>query len=63
MNNRQIVLASRPIGVPDESNFRIETSSLPKIDNGQVLLVQKYLSVDPYMRCRLSDFQIVFSTV
>jgi len=57
MNNRQIVLASRPTGVPDESNFRIETSSLPKIDNGQVLLVQKYLSVDPYMRWRLSDFK------
>ncbi|MBL7733863.1 MAG: NADP-dependent oxidoreductase [Chitinophagaceae bacterium] len=57
MDNRQIVLASRPTGVPDDTNFRIETVSLPEPGNGQILLAQKYLSVDPYMRWRLSDFK------
>lgn len=55
-HSRQIVLANRPAGVPDESNFRVEYITLPEVEDGEILLQQKYLSVDPYMRWRLSDF-------
>nr|WP_255712266.1 NADP-dependent oxidoreductase [Xenorhabdus sp. PB30.3] len=52
--NRQIVLASRPEGTPVESNFSLEESSIPSPSEGQVLLKLHYLSLDPYMRGRMS---------
>jgi NADPH-dependent curcumin reductase CurA len=52
---RQIVLASRPIGIPMPADFRLETGSLPAPSDGQLLLQTKYLSLDPYMRGRMND--------
>jgi NADPH-dependent curcumin reductase CurA len=51
----QIVLASRPIGIPTPADFRLETGSLPVPSDGQLLLQTKYLSLDPYMRGRMND--------
>ncbi|GAD89895.1 putative zinc-containing alcohol dehydrogenase [Vibrio halioticoli NBRC 102217] len=53
--NRQLVLASRPVGAPTPENFRLVTTELPKIAEGEVLLRSVYLSLDPYMRGRMSD--------
>ncbi|MGL4668670.1 MAG: NADP-dependent oxidoreductase [Saezia sp.] len=53
--NRSIQLASRPIGEPKAENFRLEESSLPKMASGEILLRTIYLSLDPYMRGRMSD--------
>jgi len=53
--NRRIVLASRPKGAPVAENFRHEESSLPALADGQLLLRTVYLSLDPYMRGRMSD--------
>ncbi|NOH97617.1 NADP-dependent oxidoreductase [Vibrio sp. 99-70-13A1] len=53
--NRQIVLASRPQGAPIHSNFRLENVAAPSIQDGEVLLRSVYLSLDPYMRGRMSD--------
>ncbi len=53
--NRRIVLASRPHGKPTEENFRLETSAIPTIQSNEVLLRSVYLSLDPYMRGRMSD--------
>ena len=53
--NRRIVLQSRPVGVPTADNFRIETGAVPEPAPGQVLLRTRYLSLDPYMRGRMSD--------
>src|SRR5690348_18380350 len=53
--NRRIVLASRPQGMPAPSDFRLETVELPPLADGQVLLRTLYLSLDPYMRGRMSD--------
>lgn len=50
----QIVLASRPEGRPRADNVRIETRTLPDPSDGQVLLQILYLSLDPYMRGRMS---------
>jgi NADPH-dependent curcumin reductase CurA len=53
--NRRIVLASRPSGTPTAANFRLEQTSVPQIKDGEVLLRTLYLSLDPYMRSRMSD--------
>ncbi|WP_347558129.1 NADP-dependent oxidoreductase [Robbsia sp. KACC 23696] len=52
---RRIVLNSRPQGVPTSDNFRLEESTLPEPNDGEVSLRVRYLSLDPYMRGRMSD--------
>jgi hypothetical protein len=54
-SNRQILLASRPIGAPTAENFRLEHSGIPAPATGQLLVRNLYLSLDPYMRGRMSD--------
>jgi NADPH-dependent curcumin reductase CurA len=53
--HRRIVLASRPTSAPKEDNFRLETVPIPDLAPGQVLVRHHYLSLDPYMRGRMSD--------
>lgn len=53
--NRRIVLASRPHGVPTPQAFRLEQVPVPQPQDGEVLLRAVYLSLDPYMRGRMSD--------
>jgi NADPH-dependent curcumin reductase len=53
--NRRIVLAARPQGAPTPQDFRIEEVPVPTPSEGQVLLRTVYLSLDPYMRGRMSD--------
>lgn len=53
--NRRFLLASRPHGEPTADNFRLETVPTPQPAAGQVLLRTVYLSLDPYMRGRMSD--------
>ena len=55
MDTRQIVLASRPLGLPSTGNFRTETRELDELKEGEVLLKSWYFSVDPYMRGRMSN--------
>ncbi|WP_445357891.1 NADP-dependent oxidoreductase [Microbulbifer sp. ANSA002] len=53
--NRRVVLASRPEGAPSEDNFSIEELGVPEPARGEVLLRTVFLSLDPYMRGRMSD--------
>lgn len=53
--NRQILLAKRPKGWPDDSIFRLVESPIPNPGDGEVLVRTVYLSVDPYMRGRMND--------
>ncbi|ABX17901.1 NADP-dependent oxidoreductase [Burkholderia multivorans] len=53
--NRRIVLNSRPVGAPTANDFRLETGDVPTPGAGQVLLRTVWLSLDPYMRGRMSD--------
>jgi hypothetical protein len=53
--NRRIVLNARPHGAPTAVDFRLESDPVPKPEAGQVLLRTLYLSLDPYMRGRMSD--------
>ncbi|MBA0459956.1 NADP-dependent oxidoreductase [Stenotrophomonas maltophilia] len=51
----RIVLASRPQGAPSAANFRLEQAALPAFGDGEVLLRNRYLSLDPYMRGRMDE--------
>ncbi|MDL5032135.1 NADP-dependent oxidoreductase [Pelomonas sp. APW6] len=53
--NRQIHLVSRPAGEPTADNFRLVEAPLPAVQDGQVLVRNHYLSLDPYMRGRMND--------
>lgn len=53
--NRRIVLNSRPAGAPAADNFRLEEAAVPVPADGELLLRTLYLSLDPYMRIRMSD--------
>jgi len=52
--NRQFVLAARPVGMPKESDFSLVEAPIPALASGQILLRTLYLSVDPYMRGRMT---------
>src|SRR5262245_7974835 len=53
--NRQIHLASRPVGFPKDSDFKLVETSVPTPPDGQMLVRMLYVSVDPYMRGRMND--------
>src|SRR5579864_5561564 len=52
--NRQIKLAARPVGLPKESDFTLVDAATPSLTEGQALVKTVYLSVDPYMRGRIT---------
>lgn len=62
MEIRQIVLASRPHGMPTVDNFRIEAFELPVLEEDEVLVKGLYYSVDPYMRGRMNEAKSYIST-
>ncbi len=51
---QRIVLAARPRGPVVEENFRLENVAVPALAEGEVLVRNHYLSLDPYMRGRMS---------
>jgi NADPH-dependent curcumin reductase len=53
--NRQILLASRPQGPVTEDNFRLVEQPIPEPADGEVLIRNEWLSLDPYMRGRMND--------
>ncbi|ASJ70862.1 NADP-dependent oxidoreductase [Granulosicoccus antarcticus] len=53
--NRQIVLAERPKGEPTQNTLKLEENAVPTAGENQMLLRTEYLSLDPYMRGRMSD--------
>lgn len=55
MNNQAILLHKRPVGNPVEDDFKFVTEEIPGLKNGEILLKTRYVSVDPYLRGRMSD--------
>ncbi len=53
--NKQVLLASRPQGAVTEANFRMVEVPVGKLAPGEVLVRNEWLSLDPYMRGRMSD--------
>jgi NADPH-dependent curcumin reductase len=52
--NRQVLLKSRPDGAPGLDNFEFAQRPVPEPGDGEVLMRNRYLSLDPYMRGRMS---------
>jgi NADPH-dependent curcumin reductase CurA len=52
---QRIVLASRPVGEPTLDNFHSEKLPIPHFRSDEMLLRTLWLSLDPYMRGRMSD--------
>jgi len=48
--NRQVILVSRPDGIPQEANFEVREVALPELQDGEILVRNHVLSVDPAMR-------------
>jgi NADPH-dependent curcumin reductase CurA len=55
--NRQILLDNRPTGEASESNFRLVSTDIAPLNEGEVLVRHHYLSLDPYMRGRMNDIK------
>ncbi len=53
--NRQITLAARPVGFPKDSDFALVETAMPAAGPGEVLVRSQWLSLDPYMRGRMSE--------
>ncbi len=54
-SNRQILLDNRPEGEATTGNFKLVTTDTPALKDGEVLVRNHYLSLDPYMRGRMND--------
>jgi NADPH-dependent curcumin reductase CurA len=55
--NREVRLAARPSGFPKESDFELAETPIPEPGDGEVLVRNVFLSVDPYMRSRMNDMK------
>ena len=53
----QIVLAKRPVGDVTADCFREEKAKLPTLNDGELLIASRFLSLDPYMRPRMSELR------
>jgi NADPH-dependent curcumin reductase CurA len=53
--NKQIKLAKRPVGLPDASTWTFETNPIPEVGEGQILIKNHYVSLDPAMRGWVRD--------
>ncbi len=55
MKNKVILLNKRPIGKPTLDDFKTVHEEIAAIENGEMLLKTRYVSVDPYLRGRMND--------
>lgn len=55
MQNRQIVLKSRPVGIPQSTHFELKIAPVPEPNDGEFLIENHYLSVDPAQRGYVND--------
>ena len=55
--SREVILARRPEGAPQESDFELRDAPEATLDDGDVLIRNVYVSVDPYMRSRMSGIR------
>ena len=53
--SREVRLKSRPVGLPEASNFEVATADIADPGDGEVLVQNQWMSVDPYMRGRMYD--------
>ena len=55
LSNHQVLLADRPIGLPKNSDWNIIETDTPELKTGEILVKNKFISVDPAMRGWMND--------
>jgi NADPH-dependent curcumin reductase CurA len=55
MENKQIILKNRPKGFPDKTTWKLETVTIPELEEGEILIEHHYISLDPAMRGWMND--------
>ncbi len=55
MNNKQIIFKKRPSGIPNADTWQLETNPVPELQEGEILIEQHYISLDPAMRGWMND--------
>lgn len=55
IESKMVTLAARPVGFPKDSDFKLETTELGPLADGEVLVRTRFVTVDPYMRGRMND--------
>ena len=55
MDNKQIILKKRPSGVPTSDTWQLESTLIPELKEGEILIQQHYISLDPAMRGWMND--------
>lgn len=55
MINKQVILSKRPIGMPDNDTWRTESNEVPELKDGEILIHNQYVSLDPAMRGWMND--------
>ncbi|WP_299060980.1 NADP-dependent oxidoreductase [uncultured Polaribacter sp.] len=55
MTNKQIILKNRPQGTPNSATWQLEKNSIPELQEGEILIQQHYISLDPAMRGWMND--------
>lgn len=55
MKNRQVVLATRPHGVPEPENFRLVEHEVRELEDGEILIENQVFAIDPAVRGMLDD--------
>lgn len=53
--NKQVILTKRPFGMPDADTWRLEDNPIPELKDGEILIKQHYVSLDPAMRGWLNE--------
>lgn len=53
--NKQVIFKKRPIGTPEKGTWSLETSKIPELKKGEILIEQHYISLDPAMRGWMND--------
>lgn len=61
MKNREWVLKSTPEGIPKVTDFEIIETEVPELKEGEILIKNEYISVDPYMRSRIAKLNPVLT--
>ena len=53
--NKQLLLDKRPTGMPEDDCWKLNEEKITSLNNNEILIEVKYLSIDPYMRGRMND--------
>jgi len=58
-HSKEVVLAERPVGIPEARHFEVREAPMPEAGDGEILIRNRFLSVDPAMRGWVNTWPII----